>query len=148
MAAQGVQTGRFGDPRQGDAYSTHLGIRWDAPEVARLTIRPDLVGIGGLLLGAVSFALIDYCMGSTLYAHTTDEEEFATTSFALNYIAGAADGEVVCTTELDRRIRHTAALRAQVHDADGRLLVSAIATFAIFAARRRTPDAQEAAPHG
>jgi len=42
----------------------------------------------------------------------------------------------VCTTELDRRNRSNAVLRSEVRHEDGRLLVTAIGSYAIFPARR------------
>ena len=53
----------------------------------------------------VTFALVDYCMGSTLWAQTTEEERIATISISINYIQTATEGEIVCRTTLDRRNR-------------------------------------------
>ena len=48
-----------------------MGLRWEDPQTVRLTIRPELINRGGLLSGVVTYALVDYCMGSTLWAQTT-----------------------------------------------------------------------------
>jgi uncharacterized protein (TIGR00369 family) len=106
----------------------------------RLEIRPDLINEGGLLSGVVTYALVDYCMGSTLWAQTSEEESIATVSISINYIQTATEGEIVCRTVLDRRNRTTAVLRSEVHHEDGRLLVTAIGSYAIFPARRSDPD--------
>ena len=82
-----------------------MGLRWDDPQTVRLTIRPELINNGGLLSGVVTYALVDYCMGSTLWAQTSEQERIATINIAINYIQTAVEGEIVCRTTLDRRNR-------------------------------------------
>jgi acyl-coenzyme A thioesterase PaaI-like protein len=98
----------------------------------RLSIRPELINAGGLLSGVVTYAMVDYCMGSTLWAQTSAEERIATISISINYVATATEGELVCRTMLDRRNRSNAVMKSEVHHEDGRLLVSAIGSYAIF----------------
>jgi len=123
-----------------DGVTAFMGLRWESPETVRLEIRPDLINEGGLLSGVVTYALVDYCMGSTLWAQTSEEESIATVSISINYIQTATEGELVCRTVLDRRNRTTAVLRSEVQHEDGRLLVTAIGSYAIFVARRPGPD--------
>ena len=104
--------------------------------MVHLTIRPELVNSGGLLSGVVTYALVDYSMGSTLWAQTSEEEGIATVNIAVNYVQTALEGEIVCRTTLDRRTRRTATLRSEVSHEDDRLLVTAIGTYAIFPRRR------------
>ena len=85
----------------------------------------------------VTYALVDYCMGSTLWAQTTRGERIATISIAINYVQTATEGEIVCRTVLDRRNRTAAVLRSEVRHEDGRLLVTAIGSYTIFPAKRR-----------
>ncbi len=118
-----------------------MGMRWDSADTVRFEIRPELINAGGLLSGVVTYALVDYCMGSTLWPHTTEEEHIATLNISINYIQTAIEGEIVCKTELDRRNRTNAVLRSEVRHEDGRLLVSAIGSYAIFPARKRPPRA-------
>jgi acyl-CoA thioesterase len=120
-----------------DGVSGFMGMRWDSADTVRLAIRPELINAAGLLSGVVTYALVDYCMGSTLWPHTTKEENIATLNISINYIQTAIEGEIVCTTELDRRNRSNAVMRSEVRHEDGRLLVTAIGSYAIFPARRR-----------
>ncbi len=126
-------TDRFGI----DGVSGFMGMRWDSADTVRLEIRPELINAGGLLSGVVTYALVDYCMGSTLWPHTNEDEHIATLNISINYIQTATQGEIVCKTELDRRNRTNAVLRSDVRHEDGRLLVSAIGSYAIFPARKR-----------
>ena len=116
-----------------------MGMRWEDPQTVRLTIRPELINGGGLLSGVATYALVDYCMGSTLWVQASEEERIATISIAINYIQTATEGEIVCRTTLDRRNRHTAVMRSEVHHEDGRLMVTAIGSYTIFPARNRPP---------
>ena len=115
-----------------DGVSGFMRIRWDDPQTVRLQIRPELINAGGLLSGVVTYAMVDYCMGSTLWAQTTDEERIATISISINYVATATEGELICRTELDRRNRSNAVMKSEIHHEDGRLLVTAIGSYAIF----------------
>jgi uncharacterized protein (TIGR00369 family) len=122
-----------------DGVTRFMGMRWDDAETVRLTIRPELINRGGLLSGVVTYALVDYCMGSTLWAQTTDQERIATINISINYIQTAVEGEIVCRSTLDRRNRQTAVMRSEVSHEDGRLLVTAIGSYTIFPPRKRPP---------
>ena len=115
-----------------DEVSRFFGMRWEAHDTVRLTIRDELINAGGLLSGAVAYSLVDYCMGSTLWRETTDDEGIATVSISINYVATATEGEIVCRTRLDRRNRRLAVLRSEVMHEDGRLLATAIGSYTIF----------------
>ncbi len=119
-----------------DGLTRWLGLRWESYDRVRLTIRPELINPAGLLSGPVAYAMVDYCMGSTLWKQTTEDEGIATVSIAINYVATATEGEIVCHTTLDRRNRRLATLRSEVTTADGRLLCSAIGSFTIFPRRK------------
>ncbi len=119
-----------------DGVSRWMGMRWERPDTVRLEIRPDLINFGGLLSGAVTYALVDYCMGSTLWKETADDEAIATVGISINYVQTATSGEIVCRSTLDRRNRRLAVLRSEVHHEDGRLLATAIGSYTIFPRRR------------
>ena len=120
-----------------DGLTRFIGMRWDDPQTVRLAIRPELINRGGLLSGVVSFALVDYCMGSTLWAQTSEQERIATISISINYIQTATEGEIVCRSTLDRRSRTIGVMRSEVHHEDGRLLVTAIGSYSIFPPKAR-----------
>ena len=119
-----------------DGVSEWFGIRWRHRNETRMTIRPELINAGGMLSGVATYAMVDYTMGSTLWAQTTDEEGIATVNIAINYVQTATEGEVTCTVELDRRNRTAATMRAEVRHEDGRLMATAIGSYAIFPRKR------------
>jgi 1,4-dihydroxy-2-naphthoyl-CoA hydrolase len=104
----------------------------------RLTIRPDLINAAGLLSGPVAYALVDYCMGSTLWKETSEEEGIATINIAINYVQTGIEGDVICTSTLERRNRTNAVLTSEVRHEDGRLLANAIGSFTIFERGKRS----------
>jgi uncharacterized protein (TIGR00369 family) len=126
---------RADGPRALDGVTAFMGLRWDDPETVRMEIRPELINRGGLLSGVATYAMVDYCMGSTLWAQTAPEERIATISISINYIQTATEGEVVCRTELDRRNRSIGILKSSIHADDGRLLVTAVGSYSIFKAK-------------
>lgn len=143
----GDDAGGDGDDRRIggiDGITRFMGLRWEDPQTVRMTIRPELINAGGLLSGVATYALVDYCMGSTLWAQTTREERIATISIAVNYVQTATEGEIVCRTTLDRRNRRTAVMRSEVAHEDGRLLVTAIGSYTIFPPR--AGESRPAAP--
>lgn len=119
-----------------DAVSEFLGLRFEEPGLARIAVRPELLNRGGMLSGAVGYAMVDYTMGSALWAQCTDEEAIATLSVSVNYLQTATTGEIVCRAHVDRRNRTAATTRATVMADDGRLLLTAIGSFTIFPRRR------------
>ena len=119
-----------------DGVSGFFGLRWDDPDTVRLAIRPELINAGGLLSGVATYALVDYCMGSTLFAQTVRGERIATISISINYIQTATEGEIVCRTVLDRRNRTVGILKSTIHSEDDRLLVTAIGIYSIFPAKK------------
>jgi acyl-CoA thioesterase len=125
----------YGGPSERDAFSEFLGLRFDSPTVVRLEIRPELVNGVGKLLGPVVFALTDYGMGAAVWNTLTAGEVCATINVAINFVDSAASGEVVCTSRVDRRTKRAAATSCELRHADGRLLATAIGSFAVILGR-------------
>ncbi len=137
------------EPKAIDDLSGWLGLRWETAQRMRLAIRPELINPAGLLAGPVAYAMVDYSMGSTLWRELTGEERIATIGISINYVQTAREGEVICETRLDRRNDRVAIMQSEVRHEDGRLLATAIGSFAIFPRERlggheRRPAAPEA----
>jgi acyl-coenzyme A thioesterase 13 len=133
--------GPEGGPRSLDGLTSFIGLRWEDPETVRVTIRPELINRGGLLSGVVTFALVDYCMGSTLWAQTSEQERIATISISINYIQTAMEGDVICHSTLNRRNRSIGVMQSEVRHEDGRLLATAIGSYSIFPPKARLDEA-------
>ena len=123
-----------GDPI--DDLTAWLGLRWESAERVRLTIRPELINPAGLLAGPVAYAMVDYSMGSALWQQRSKGERIATINIAINYVQTAREGDVLCESVVDRRNDRIAVLSSEVRHEDGRLLATAIGSFAIFPRER------------
>jgi uncharacterized protein (TIGR00369 family) len=134
---------RVGGPRSLDGVSSFMGLRWDDAQTVRLTVRDELMNRGGLLSGVATYALVDYCMGSTLWAQTSKDERIATISISINYIQTATQGDVICKTELDRRNRSVGILKSEVRDEHGELMVTAVGSYSIRIPRELRQGAGE-----
>lgn len=122
-------------PRDEHPFASYLGLRWTGPDEVRLEIRPELINGTGRLLGPVVFSLVDYGMSACVWDALGEGEVCATINVAINFVNSAAEGEVICVSSLDRRTRHAAATRSEVRHTDGRLLATAVGSFAIMRAR-------------
>ena len=125
-----------GPGRKDDEVGRFIGFRYEGPGVIRVTIAPHLFNQAGLLSGAVTYAMVDYAMGSALWAQRNEGEGIATLSISINYLQTATEGDIVCRAVVDRRNRTAATLRATVEADDGRLLCTAIGSYSIFERKR------------
>jgi acyl-CoA thioesterase len=119
-----------------DGLTRWIGLRWSDYDRVRLTVRPDLINPAGLLSGPVVYAMVDYSMGSVLWAARESGERIATIGISINYLRTVRDGDVLCTSVLDRRNDRVAVLRSEVTDETGRLLATALGSFSIFPTAR------------
>jgi uncharacterized protein (TIGR00369 family) len=126
-----------------DGLSRWLGLEWEAFDRVKLTIRPELMNPAGLLAGGVTYAMVDYCMGTTLWRAREKGERVATINIAINYLRTAREGHVYCVSTLDRRNDRVAVLSSRVftelEDHTERLLATAIGSYSIFPAERLGP---------
>jgi uncharacterized protein (TIGR00369 family) len=127
---------RAGNDNGIDGLSGFIGMRWDDYDKVRVTVRDELINPAGLLSGAVTYAMVDYCMGSTLWKDRTSGERIATIGIAINYVQTAREGDVICTSRVDRRNDRVAVLSSEVRDEDDRLLATAIGSYSIFPKER------------
>lgn len=128
--------------------ASFCGFRWEAPDRIRMEVTEQHLNLTGLLSGAVTYAIVDYCMGSALWAQTSDDEHIATVNISINYVETAEVGQtIVCTTSADRRNDRVAVLRGEVRvrepgdgegAATGRLVATAVGSYSIFPPRGRT----------
>jgi acyl-CoA thioesterase len=119
-----------------DDLSRWIGLHWEDYDRVRITVRDELINPAGLLSGAVTYAMIDYCMGSTLWKQRESGERIATIGISINYVQTVREGDVFCTSRVDRRNDRIAVLSSEVHDANERLIANAIGSYAIFPKER------------
>jgi uncharacterized protein (TIGR00369 family) len=128
-------------PHEAEPFARWAGLRLGPTGTVAVTLRPELINSVGLMLGPVAFALVDYAMSDVVWA-TLDRDLTAavTVSATINYLDSCAEGVVTCTAQLDRRGGRVAGTSARVHAPDGRLLATALGTFAIVTSGAAAPD--------
>jgi uncharacterized protein (TIGR00369 family) len=131
-----AEPGEPNSPRGIDGVSRFMGMSWDSSQAVRLKVRDELINPAGLLSGPVAYAMVDYSMGSALWAEKNPGERIATINISINYLRTAREGEVVCTSRVDRRNDRVAVLSSEVRDDQDRLLATAIGSFSIFPKER------------
>jgi uncharacterized protein (TIGR00369 family) len=119
-----------------DGLSGFIGLHWEDFDRVRLTVRDELINPAGLLSGAVTYAMVDYCMGSALWKQREHGERIATISISINYVQTVREGNVFCTSRVDRRNDRIAVLSSEVHGENDRLIANAIGSYAIFPKER------------
>ena len=119
-----------------DGLSGFIGMRWDDFDTVRVTVRDELINPAGLLSGAVTYAMVDYCMGSTLWRSRERGERIATIGISINYVQTARSGDVICKSRVDRRNDRVAVLSSEVRGEGDRLLATAIGSYSIFPRER------------
>ena len=97
---------------------------------------PSSINPAGLLAGPVAYTLVDYSMGSALWMEREKGERIATISISINYVQTAREGDVICESRVDRRNDRVAVLRSEVRHEDGRVLATAVGSYAIFPRER------------
>lgn len=123
------------DYRAIDGVTDFLGMRFPAHGVTELDVRDEFMNRAGLVSGGVVFTLLDYAMGTALWEHIDDTQLIATTNISINYLRSVRAGTITATATVDRRNSRNASLRAEVRDATGEVLATAVGSFAIFPRR-------------
>ena len=119
-----------------DAFAQGLGLEFPAPDEVRMAVRPEHINGVDKLLGPIAFALVDYAMTGAAAKAVAEDEVAITVNIAINFVDSAGAGEVVvATAAVARRTRTVLSLTADLRDAGGRVLATAIGTFAIRPAR-------------
>lgn len=111
-------------------FAELIGMRLREPGHVSLVLGPVHLNSIGRMLGPVGLTMVDYAMAGLMLDSLAPGEAAATVSITTNFIAGAASGEVHCRAAIDRRATNIAALSARVEHEDGRLLITALGTFA------------------
>lgn len=115
-----------------DALSRWLGLAVVSPGEARIRITPDLINDIGMLLGPVVLALADYGMGAAAWETLEPGEQAATVNLTVGFLSSATDGEAVCRSSVEHRGRRLVRTRCEIRHEDGRLLATAMGTFAVL----------------
>jgi uncharacterized protein (TIGR00369 family) len=109
---------RYVDPDEGI-------IAWEYPA------NPELANPFGQITGGILAHMLDVAMGMALSSTLQPDEFPQTIELKVNYLRAAKLAPVVCEGRIVRKGRSIAFLAGDVRDAEGEILTTATATFAI-----------------
>ena len=121
------------------AFNQTLGIRLARRHRDGVTIacqvRLDLLNTEGVLHGGVIATLADSSAGIALARHFRGQEPLTTVELKINYLSPATGGVVRARARLLRVGRTLCVARADVTDARGRAVATALVTYMLLRAR-------------
>lgn len=116
----------------------HLGLVIEAAASGQsrcaLDVREIHMNSGGVVHGAVLFALVDTGMGAALFSTLDPEHGCATIEAKISYFKPVQRGSIACTSELIHRSRNIASLESTIF-LEGDVVARAYGTFSVFKRR-------------
>jgi len=142
LMAEGSQpTERVDDP-----FGDMLGISFIAygEGISRceLDIKKELISPRGSLHGGVISSVIDYGMGSAVYATLAEGEMCATIEMKIHFIKSPKSGRLVCDSRVIDRHPRIAIAEAELRNGDD-LIAKGIGTFYIHGEWQPMPTVKE-----
>ncbi len=125
------------DPAYGEfALKDFLGMTLEGDEpghaTARVTITERHLNPNATVHGAVLFAMVDTAMGKATMSVLPEGQFCASAEVQLRFLRAASTGELVADVAVVKRGRSIVHLDGRVHLADGTLIATAGATFAVL----------------
>jgi uncharacterized protein (TIGR00369 family) len=114
-------------------YARLLGIELEkvVPGEATLTlaVRPELSQNHGVVHGGAIASLIDTATAFAILTLLEPEERVTTVDLTISYLRPAVEGKLTASTRVLRQGRRLFAVSAEVADASGTLLATALSTY-------------------
>lgn len=115
-------------------YLQHLGIELVEIEsgkaVMKMPMKEELRQPYGLLHGGATASLIDTATAFAVVSVTTREEKCTTVDLTVHYLRPVIDETTICTATIVRAGRRLITVSAEVHNEDGKLIATALSTYA------------------
>ena len=96
----------------------------------KLKMRDELRQPQGLLHGGATASVIDTAMAFAVITELADDEKASTVDLTVHYLRPVTAGEIVCTAKLVRGGRRILTVSAEVLNEEGKLIATAISTYA------------------
>jgi uncharacterized protein (TIGR00369 family) len=140
MSRQGIPSAKqLAAGAEPPAFFPYLGMTVERVGEDEAVVRMDtpdgLMSPYGPVHGGAIAALVDTAIGVVIGGRLGEGERTATHQLNLNYISFADERRVIATARIVRLGRTAAHVEAEVRTASGKLVVKALATFAVL--RRR-----------
>lgn len=116
----------------GDLIGLEISEAKDGCSIARLQVVPSHMNAHGVVHGAVLFALSDTSMGAAVKSLLGPGETCATIELQIRFFAPVREGSLTAATEAVSRGRRVMQLESRITDASGRLVATAMGSFAVL----------------
>ncbi|MFV0387995.1 MAG: PaaI family thioesterase [Pyrinomonadaceae bacterium] len=117
-------------------FARLLGLQLQNIEEGSITIalevRDELRQAQGLLHGGATATLIDTATGFACATLVEPGERFSTIDLTVYYLRPVVEGKVICTAKIKRAGKKIITLDAEVADSDGKIVASALTSYARF----------------
>src|SRR5258706_791392 len=97
--------------------------------VISIEMRDDLRQPSGVLHGGVTATLIDTTMAFAVRTRLAIDEATATIDLTVHYLRPHISGKFICTAKVVRAGKRIFTVSADVHNAEGKLIATAISTY-------------------
>jgi uncharacterized protein (TIGR00369 family) len=115
-------------------YLRHLGIELVEVEagkaVMRMPMKEELRQPYGLLHGGATASLIDTATAFAVVSVTTGEEKCTTVDLTVHYLRPVINETTICTATIVRAGKRLITVSAEVHNEHGKLIATALSTYA------------------
>lgn len=97
--------------------------------VLRLKVHDQLRQPHGLLHGGATASLIDTATAFAVVSNLADDEKASTVDLTVHYLRPVFEGEIICTARVVRAGRRLLTVSAEVVNAEGKLIATALSTY-------------------
>jgi uncharacterized protein (TIGR00369 family) len=115
-------------------YLVHLGIELVEIErgkaIMRMPMKDELRQPYGLLHGGATASLIDTATAFAVVSVTAREEKCTTVDLTVHYLRPVINETTTCTATIVRAGKRLITVSAEVHNEEGKLIATALSTYA------------------
>ena len=101
----------------------------DGEAIIKLEMRDELRQPYGLLHGGATATLIDTATAFAVITRQTPDEQSTTVDLTIHYLRPHTSGEITCTAQIVRAGRRITTVSAEVVNAEGKLIATALSTY-------------------
>lgn len=97
--------------------------------VMAMPMLDDMRQLGGVLHGGITATLIDTAMAFAIRTLVPLDEATATIDLTIHYLRPHSEGEILCTATVVRPGKRIITVSAEVHNAEGKAIATALSTY-------------------
>jgi len=124
---------RAAEVLHGNPFSRLIGMRLvemrPGEAVIEIEMRDELCQPNGILHGGVTATLIDTAMAFAAITKLDENEKASTVDLTVHYLRPHTEGKISCTANVVRAGKRIITLTADVRNASGKMIATAVSTY-------------------